>query len=143
MKSVYLYDRNDIPRFEINYVIDNGERLEGVVKQVLAWEIGEYHKPDEYTSVIKFIIKKDGCSHYWFNGEDVEFSSDWSIKNKDKVDGYYHLCGFNEYINFTRGICFAYEVAKMELKNFNDTKDGDYEEMQFLMNEYKIKYELE
>lgn len=47
--------------------------------------------------------KWDGCTHWYFRGEDYETDSE--------VDGYYHLCGFGNMMTHIIIMCFSWKVA--------------------------------
>jgi len=72
---------------------------------------------DGYTYYAKAYIKSDGCSHFYFTGEDSE--------NCDDIDGYYHICGHSSYAVHLITLAFAYEVAKEQIPSFKDEPNNN------------------
>ena len=97
--------------FEIHIHENNKSSISGRIMEVTAWmsdSRGNYEIPDDYNFIADFYIKWDMCSHFWFKGQD----SDFSLEDADDCcDSYYHICGSYSYINFFRAIAFATEVA--------------------------------
>lgn len=89
--------------------------------------------------IAEAVIKWDGCSHWYFNGED-SLNKDLSVE--DKNDAYYHLCGFYIYSRFIMGILFAYKLATMKIENFDKDKKYDYKpfkRFEKLLDDYTIE----
>lgn len=89
--------------------------------------------------IAEAVIKWDGCSHWYFNGED---SLKENLPVEDKIDAYYHLCGFNIYGTFIMGILFAYKLATMKIENFIKDEGYDYKEFkrfEKLLDDYTIE----
>lgn len=69
--------------------------------------------------------KFDGCTHWYFNGEDYDPESD-KRTHDNEINAYYHICGperFNEHI---MNMCFVWKLAEMVLKKSYD--DSRYSE---------------
>ena len=66
-------------------------------------------------------IKWDGCSHFWYKGQD--YLSD------EEIYPYYHECGLNYYYKHFIAKLFAFEVAKhymkAHVKNIEENMDDD------------------
>lgn len=77
--------------------------IAGSIYEVISWMDGV---PFEMMFVCEFTVKWDGCSHYYFYGEDFE-QDDKEIEDKDS---YYHLCGVHSYLTFMRALVFAYAL---------------------------------
>lgn len=98
--------------------------VDGIVETVTSWELnGKAFKTEFLT---KISIKWDGCSHAWFNGQDHLNPYDES----DTHPSYYHLCGIENYLTFTRGLIFSFfaasqciEICEYEIKKMKDCKD--------------------
>lgn len=138
MKKALLVDKNGYTQFELIYDEEHEYALMGTLKKCISWECNENRAPMDYMLMAKFSVKWDGCSHFWFHGEDCELNENGDVVGEE--DAYYHICGFNEYINFSRGMVFAYKVAMSEVTEFSDCKSKEYENMKFLLDGYTIVY---
>lgn len=74
--------------------------VSGEIEYVHSWDVD--YKPIGSDFFASVTVKWDGCSHFTFLGEDY--------KDEKSPDGYYHICGINNYIDFMRQLHFAYEV---------------------------------
>lgn len=96
---------------EVNTHIFRFEKYEtyikGVIESAVSWSY-EDGSIGETTYLAKLMIKWDGCSHVYFNGEDYNESE---YSKNDEIYPYYHLCGLKDYINFNNGLLFAFKVA--------------------------------
>lgn len=136
MKTYYLQDNEGykIAKFEIED--DDDERpvyLEGDVYKAVAWECTDDKEPTDWEYYSGVEIKFDGCSHWWFMGEDYQGKS-------EEIDAYYHLCG-TEYIKeHITVMCFVWEIAR---QYFKDRYDGVFEDalIKETLKDYKIMEE--
>jgi hypothetical protein len=127
-----LVDEEDnMPIFEFRSKYEN-PALNGQLYSV----IGRYKVSNDYALDYEFMadvsIKWDNCSHWSFNGMDY-------TEENDEINGYYHICGGRSYINFIRGMTFAYELAKIKIEGFS-VRDSECEliEELNLLDGYKI-----
>lgn len=98
--------------------------VDGTVETVTSWELDEKVFKTEFLT--KISIKWDGCSHAWFNGQDHLNPYDESDTNSS----YYHLCGLEDYLRFTKGLMFSFfaasqciEICEYEIKKMKEYKD--------------------
>ena len=107
-----LIDEYNRPIFEFRGKYDDYS-LSGQLYWIVGWDMN--YTPMDYEFVADMSIKWDGCSHWYFNG------MDYSEDNKE-IDGYYHICGEECYIEFMQGIMFVYELAKKSIGKFDNFK---------------------
>lgn len=89
-KIIAIYEKD-----EISYDLATS----GTIKRVFSWDMSENPLESEFFAELS--VKWDGCSHFWFKGEDY---------NSGDKDSYYHICGVYSYIDFMRTMVFAYEI---------------------------------
>ncbi len=101
MKKAILKDKDGYIQvvFELENIYQSA--VSGTIKRTISWSIDKEPLEDEFFAELS--VKWDGCSHFWFYGEDY-------IKEFNNKDGYYHICGIGGYFNFLRTMHFAYEV---------------------------------
>lgn len=93
---------------------------------------------DEYF-VAHVYARFDGCTHWWFRGEDYEPGTD------EGFDSYYHICG--EYCLLSKMIqmAFIWEVAAQQHSEWRgEFYDGEYrldEVRKLLLSDYEITTE--
>jgi hypothetical protein len=113
-------------------LIDKTGRIIAIVRQIetwthsfggfitlpISWNMDGETSEEEF--LVTFSIKWDGCSHFWYEGQDY--------LNNDE-DSYYHECGLNDYYKHFVAKLFAFEVAKYYMKNhvenIEDNMDND------------------
>ena len=135
MKTYYLIDKKDnsiVSKFEIK-----NDFFEGVAFDCVGWD-GETNEPLEWQFHSEVYAKWDGCSHWWFKGED--YNESLGKCNNDGVDSYYHICSSFE--QFIRTMCFVWKLADIyHLKrNNNDMTKEEYELpiIEYMLKDYKI-----
>lgn len=127
MKTYYLKENEYIvAKFEL---LDEN-RFEGNAYDCVQWcfENGDYSKPipDKWNFHSKVYAKWDGCSHWYFCGED------YNPKEKNTEDSYYHICSSFE--SFIITMCFIWKLAgDYHIKHSSDLLREDIEE------EYNLK----
>ena len=70
--------------------------------------------------------KFDGCTHWYFNGED--YDPELNAEN----DSYYQICGPECYTEHIRNMCFIWKVAEMVISDSHEGNlipDAMYREM--------------
>lgn len=88
--------------------------LSGIISLVTSWSLdGTYG--EEFLA--RCGIKWDGCSHFWYYGQDYPYD--------EEVYPYYHECGLNEYYKQFVAKLFAFEVAKHYMKDNAKHMDDD------------------
>lgn len=87
--------------FEQDMDFDTETALAGTLYYCVGWVKDK--EPVDYQFVCNLCIKWDGCSHFYFNGEEYN--------GTEEVDGYYHLCGGDIIFEFLVGIAFVVKLA--------------------------------
>ena len=64
--------------------------------------------------------KFDGCTHWYFLGEDYDPEAD-AATHDNEIDAYYHICGPGCFIEHIRNMCFIWKLAEMVIKKSYDT----------------------
>jgi hypothetical protein len=108
--------------------------IAGTIKKAIAWnDDGSPYETEFFANVS---VKWDGCSHFWFCGED------YNDKSTDIRDAYYHICGIDSYIDFMRILVFVYEIMVKHVGYNNILEKEEYEELKKLnlLDGYTIKY---
>jgi hypothetical protein len=79
-------------------------------------------------------IKWDGCSHFWYYGENYPYD--------EELYPYYHECGLNDYYKNFVAKLFAFEVAKYYMKDVADMNDNLYNTINRIniLDFYTIRY---
>lgn len=140
MKVFYLQDSDGyiVSKFEMT----TNERFEGRAYECISWD-GITKKPEEWLFHSEVYAKWDGCSHWWFKGEDYSVETDSCEHNG--TDGYYHIC--SSFDNFIRTMCFVWKLAgnyhinNLKEKNLLDNerlKEYNLELVDYMLKDYKI-----
>ena len=104
--------------------------LEGDLYLVDSWSVND-KTPIDFSFICELSSKWDGCSHFYFNGEDY--------KKTGETDSYYHLCGGHTILKFIIGIAFVIELAETYIEEEQaDISDFDYITTLNLLENYKI-----
>lgn len=83
--------------------------------------IGSDYYEIAWEFVAEVYCKFDGCTHWYFFGED----HDPELRTHDnEIDSYYHLCGPECFIEHIRNMCFIWKVAEMAMVESYDDYDG-------------------
>lgn len=108
MIKAELIDKRGYPIAIIRQVHDWTHSFGGFITLTTSWNVSTNEVEDEYF-LATCSIKWDGCSHFWYNGQD--YLSD------EELYPYYHECGLNEYYKVFIAKLFAFEVAKHYMKD--------------------------
>lgn len=125
-------DEDDIDIFFLITDIDN-VCIRGVVLKFCARDA--YNKKNQYAKFLtSFYIKWDGCSHFYFTGEDT------LQNNEEGYDSYYHICGAYSYVIIINTFLAALEIATRLIESSEDLS-CDYSDalMKEFDNHYLIK----
>ena len=108
--------------------------ISGTIKQTVSWN--DDGSPYETEFFADISVKWDGCSHFWFYGQDC------GDKTDNEIDGYYHICGVDSYIDFMRILVSAYEIMVKHVGYEKILEKEEYEELKKLnlLDGYTIKY---
>lgn len=120
IKYFIVHDRdNDNPISNIDYILrvnidtDMPFRYYVNIFNATCWG-------DDCIAEVEFLayayIKWDGCSHWYFYGEDYV---------EDGADSYYHLCGQGGFLEFIFGMLAGIKVGKQVLKDNKFSDDFD------------------
>lgn len=110
---------------EIIYVPDLNDNtyeygMTGQMFSISSWSKADdsdvYNKPGEPEYIAGMYIKFDGCSHWYFKGEDYNGED-------DSEDSYYHICGFSTYTFQMRALMFGFQLLVNKLGE--DKVDSD------------------
>jgi len=104
--EAYLIDKNNsiVSIFKIK---EHDLNVTGDIYNVTGWDME--NKPCEFEYFANVYVKWDGCSHFRFKGEDFNIETD-KLNDGDEADSYYHICGLDNYIDFSMTLYFAYVV---------------------------------
>ena len=126
-------------------LIDKSGRITAIVRQTKTWThsfggfitIPNSWNIDNAVGEEEFLlscgIKWDGCSHFYYEGQDYL---------NDDSDSYYHECGLNDYYNHFVAKLFAFEVAKHYMKDVQSMDDDLHNTIDRIniLDFYTIKY---
>lgn len=106
-KTIYLYDEEDYPVFQID-IEDPGEyrdvSFKATVYEINTWD-SDTKKPYEPEHYMKCFIKWDSCAHVYFGEPDEDGSQ----------DGYIHFCGLQSFQRHAQLIDHLYRIAFHEM----------------------------
>ena len=110
---------------------DWARSLGGVLTIPYSWNSDGYC---EESFLASFSIKWDGCSHFYYYGEDY--------LEEQEADSYYHECGLNSYYMQFIAKLFAFEVARHYMKDIEYMDDDLYVGIDKIniLDSYDIKY---
>jgi hypothetical protein len=140
MNKAYLKDKDD----NIVYIFtQDSNHFSGKIERVTGWYTDENGEVAETDFFAELGIKWDGCSHWWFKGQDFE--------KDDDQDSYYHICGMDEYIMFIVGMLFAFKLAIQYLQDrpideegkhrltFDEGEANKFKQFEHMLNDYTIE----
>ena len=136
MKVFYLKNKEGyiISKFEMT-----SDYFEGIASNCVEWD-AKTKEPLEWQFHSEVYAKWDGCSHWWFKGED--YNSKLDNYNHNGTDSYYHICSsFNDFI---RTMCFIWKLAgnyhKSKNKEVNDLtlEEYDLNIIDYMLKDYEI-----
>ncbi|TVX86042.1 hypothetical protein [Paenibacillus agilis] len=119
---------------ETDAKMENG--VSGNIYEVTAWETGDI--PFELDFFCRFSVKWDGCSHFWF------FGNEYTVEKgmEPQMEAYYHICGAEYFVKHMRLMAFAYELkvlkAGMNERFVHENKDYESLKALGLLNGYTI-----
>ena len=134
MKVFYLKDKENgyiVNKFEmeVDYI------FQGVAYDCVEWN-GETKEPLEWQFHSEVYSKWDGCSHWWFKGED--YNKYLGKCNHDNTDSYYHIC--SSFNGFIITMCFIWKLAGNYYKNkYKELSDSISEEYDLDIVDYMLK----
>lgn len=140
MKTYYLIDDKGyiVSKFEMT----SNDSFQGKAYECTSWS-SDTKEPIDWLFHSEVYAKFDGCSHWWFKGED--YNSDLDECNNDGVDSYYHICSsFNQFI---RTMCFIWKLAgnyhtsdltKRYLLTDMTIEEYDLDIISYMLKDYKI-----
>ena len=104
-KTYYLKDKDGyiIAKFEM---VD--DYFSGDCYECVGWQ-HDGKSPCEWHYHSEMFAKFDGCTHWYFKGED--YNKENEEGNCDGIDSYYHLCGSDCFENHIRFMCFVWKIA--------------------------------
>lgn len=107
----------------------------GICKQGVAWE-KDHPVPFEWELVAEVGFRFDGCTHWWFRGEDWEGT-------KETEDGYYHICGAGCMLDMMRDMAFVWTVCGKLQKEWHENEFyRDNEKLNCLIESALEGYEI-
>ena len=116
-ETYYLKDHEKIVMiFEVTE--KSSAFVEGVCRIVTSWECkGDDLIVDEIEFLADIRCKFDGCTHWYFRGEDYI-----PVHSDDYGNGYYHLCGEYNFVDHIRAMCFVWKLCYQLLEEASRTK---------------------
>lgn len=136
-KTYYLKDNNDmvIAKFEQ----PKDDIFSGITYMCESWD-GKTNEPLEWSFHSEVYAKWDGCSHWWFRGED------YNLETEEKEESYYHIC--SSFQTFILIMCFVWKIAgeyhkedltKRHILSSLTTEEYDLELIDYMLKDYKIE----
>lgn len=118
-ESYFLKDTNDNDKIVMIFeVIEKNEAfVDGVCRTVSSWECAGDNlivSDVEYLADVR--CKFDGCTHWYFEGEDYD------PNDQNDPDSYYHLCGEYCFVNHIRAMCFVWKLCYQLLEEISQTE---------------------
>jgi hypothetical protein len=114
-KTFIVCDKEDEDDIDMFFLITDIDAvwIRGVVLKFCAMDA--CNKKNQYVEFLtSFYIKWDGCSHFYFTGED-------SLQHKEEEnDSYYHICGAYSYIIMVNTLLASLAIAEKLIKNAED-----------------------
>lgn len=107
--------------------------LGGIISLATSWSLSDSTYGEEFFAHCN--IKWDGCSHFWYYGQDFPYD--------EEIYPYYHECGLDYYYKQFVAKLFAFEVAKYYMKDDAKHMDNDlYNTIDRvnILDFYEIKY---
>jgi hypothetical protein len=92
------------------------------------WDLDEDRTPCDWSFFASVFCKWDGCTHWWFRGEDYDPDT------KDEADAYYHICGDYCFLGHVRLMCFVWKLAELIL--VEDLKKDGLGTHKYVQEEY-------
>lgn len=104
-----IYKLIDSRGYVVSWIEFTDDYCTGVCYEPFSWNPDKPgdHRHCESSYVCDFYCKPDGCTHWWFRGEDYD------SKITKEFDSYYHLCGTDTFMQHIRSMCFVWKVAAM------------------------------
>lgn len=122
----YYLKNKETGYIETTIVIEKADyySVDATCYQAYSW-YGDDHMPCEYHYVAGAYCKWDGCTHWYFYGEDY----DPEIEESEK-DSYYHLCGPRRFTDHIRAMCFMWKVVSDVMTELAGDRYSDYKTVQ-------------
>lgn len=95
------------------------EYFEGTAYDCVSWSCPD-KKPAEWLFHSEVSCKWDGCSHWWFFGEN------YNGNYEESADGYYHIC--SQFESFITTMCFVWRLARDFLRKKHPELREDIDE---------------
>jgi len=132
-KTFIVCDKEDEDDIDMFFLITDIEEayINGVVLESCGYDA--CNKKNRYAKFLtSFYIKWDGCSHFYFTGED-------SLQHKEEEnDGYYHICGAYSYIIMINTFLASLAIANKLIDSEVEDLSCDYSDA--LMKEFDNRY---
>ena len=131
-KLFIVCDKEDVDDIDMFFLITDIEEayINGVVLKACAMDA--CNKKNRYAKFLtSFYIKWDGCSHFYFTGEDGLH------QNEEDYDSYYHICGAYSYIVMINTFLASLAIAEKLIK---DAEDLSCDYSNALMKEFDNHY---
>lgn len=127
MKIYYLKDKDNY--IYAKFELEVEDRFQGKAYECVSRDMN--NNPIDWLFQCEVYAKWDGCSHWWFYGEEYPKES----------DSYYHIC--SSFQTFIRIMCFVWKIAGeyhiKDLKARNCNTDMTLEEYNLEMVDYFLK----
>lgn len=131
-KQYSLIDKNGYTTHIMSRIDEKSDQWN--IFTVISWVCDEKNTVSEKEFLASCYIKRDGCSHWHFYGEDGYTITEGG----NSFDAYYHICGFSDYMNFIIGILFAFKVVSEINPDFIKDEKEEFKQWEHLLSDYTI-----
>lgn len=107
--------------------------VHGVLRSVYEWDLDG--APSQSHLFANVTIKWDGCSHFFFRGEDSTCDAD--------ADSYYHVCGVETYVHHMATMAFAYKAFRDVISDSHNMLNDYGKKMEKMVLTFLEGYTLE
>lgn len=122
-ETYYLKDTTDNDKIVMIFEVSEkcSAYIDGVCKTVSSWAC---HGDSLIVSDVEYLAdvrcKFDGCTHWYFNGEDYD------PDDQNDPDSYYHLCGEYCFVTHIRAMCFVWKLCYQLLEEAGQDEGHHY-----------------
>ena len=139
MNKYYVLKEKVEDHQPVSYIVWDTEGNSLKCYSICGWtkdeSTGTYTIPVDNHYVADVYARFDGCTHWWFRGEDY-------AEGVTKPDSYYHICGPECLRHMMACMAFIWEVAAREHAKWRKDCYDDFEKLNnikdFILADYEI-----